>query len=260
MKPLVHQIYAHNSLRNFNYLIETADFFVAIDPYDAHQVIEFINKTQKSLRWIINTHEHHDHIRGNSELRTKYEAKVLAHHNAEASIPMLDRGLKAGDQIDLCGVWSLSVLDTPGHTFSHICLLLKEGERVRAAFTGDTLFNAGVGNCHNGGDPKILFQTIRDYFMTLADDVVIYPGHDYLRNNLGFTLDREPGNKTAKDWFERHNKIDQNSEFWLTKMGEEKKINTFLRLDRSEVIKNLPVKTITEEETFITLRELRNKW
>tara|TARA_R110000868_G_scaffold80095_8_gene227869 strand:- start:21308 stop:22090 length:783 start_codon:yes stop_codon:yes gene_type:complete len=260
MKPLIHQIYAHNQLRNFNYLIECSDFFIAVDPYDADQVIEHIDQTSKTLRFIINTHEHHDHIRGNERLRTKFKSQILAHAKAMDSIPDLSRGLHGGDIINLDSDWSLSVLDTPGHTFSHLCLLLKQEDIVRAAFTGDTLFNAGVGNCHNGGDPKVLFQTIRDYFMTLPDEVVIYPGHDYLRNNLGFTLDREPGNSIAKDWLTRHQKIDHQREFWQTSMKDERKINTFLRLEEKEIISNLPKPVKTAEEIFITLRELRNKW
>ncbi|MBH47679.1 MAG: hydroxyacylglutathione hydrolase [Halobacteriovorax sp.] len=260
MKPLIHQIYAHNQLRNFNYLIECSDCFVAIDPYDADQVIDKINQVGKPLRFIINTHEHHDHIRGNDKLDAKFKPQILAHANALGMIPHLSRGLKAGDTIALDEGWNLDVLDTPGHTFSHLCLLLKQDDMVRAAFTGDTLFNAGVGNCHNGGDPKVLFQTIRDYFMTLSDDVIIYPGHDYLRNNLGFTLDREPGNAIAKDWFERHQTMDQEREFWQTCMKDERNINTFLRLEEKEIIQNLPKAAETPEDVFITLRELRNKW
>lgn len=258
--PLVHRLYAGNSLRNFNYIIETQSHLWLIDPYDAEQVSDLIEKLAKPVAAIINTHEHHDHIRGNKELSQKYHAPIWAHPNAQGKIPNLTRTLSKGERIDLGGEYVFEVLDTPGHTHAHLCLLLLHAEQVKAVFTGDTLFNAGVGNCHNGGDPEVLFETIRDYFMTLPDDVLVYPGHDYIRTNLGFTLDREPSNSIAKDWQSRHQKIDHDHEFWQTKMGEEKLFNTFLRLDSQEIIDNLPGKPQDHKQVFLTLRQLRNKW
>lgn len=260
MKPVIHQIYANNSLRNFNYLIETSNQVLVIDPYDAAQVMAVIDSLGKKVMAIINTHEHHDHIRGNADIMKKYSAPVWAHHNAMTLIPNVKRALKVGDQIELDPSWTLEVLDTPGHTHAHLCLVLKSNNVAQAIFTGDTLFNAGVGNCHNGGDPEVLFETIRDYFMTLADEVIVYPGHDYMRTNLGFTLDREPSNSVAREWQERHQQMDHNSNFWQTKIGDEKKINTFLRLNQADVIKHLPVKAHNDKEVFLTLRQLRNNW
>ncbi len=259
MKPIVHQIYANNPLRNFNYLVEGKNGYVIIDPYDSDQVIKQLGESANVLG-IINTHEHHDHIRGNAALKSKYQCKVFCHANALQVIPEADNALGEGDQIDLGDNWFLETIDTPGHTFSHLCLFLKNADVTHAVFTGDTLFNAGVGNCHNGGDPKVLFETIRDHFKDLDDSVVVYPGHDYLRNNLAFTIDREPSNKVAHDWLGRHQRIDQNQEFWLTKMKDERLINTFLRLDKPSVVDNLPIRVQDEKSVFITLRELRNNW
>ncbi len=259
MEPVIHQIYAYNSLRNFNYIIQAANGFIIIDPFESDQVRQKIGAKAKVLG-IVNTHEHHDHIRGNKSLKDLYQCKVYSHPNALMVIPEADTALGQGDYIELGHNWTLDTIDTPGHTFSHLCLLLKNAGEVKAVFTGDTLFNAGVGNCHNGGDPKVLFQTIKEHFSRLEDDVVVYPGHDYLRNNLGFTLDREPDNAIAKEWFEKHQGINQNEEFWLTRMKDERLINTFLRLDQASIIDNLPRPVQDEESVFITLRELRNNW
>ena len=65
-------------------------------------------------------------------------------------------------------------------------------------FSGDTLFNAGAGNCHNGGHPAELFETFEKQLNALGDNTLIYPGHDYLLNNLAFTLDREPDNVRSR--------------------------------------------------------------
>lgn len=231
-----------------------------LDPYDSDQICSSVDQIKKPVLAIINTHEHHDHIRGNDELSKKYNAPIWAHENATGKIPNIARTLKKGERIELGSSYELEVLDTPGHTHAHLCLLMLESNRAVAVFTGDTLFNAGVGNCHNGGDPEVLFETIRDHFMTLPDDVIVYPGHDYIRSNLGFTLDREPSNQDAQDWRTRHLLIDHDHEFWLTKMGEEKLFNTFLRLDSQEIIDNLPGKPQDQKNVFLTLRQLRNKW
>ena len=95
---------------------------------------------------------------------------------------------------------------------SHICLLSRTDQP--ALFSGDTLFNAGAGNCHNGGHPEELFETFETQLETLGDNTRIYPGHDYLLNNLGFTLDREPDNEKARSFYRRHGAQELNSH-WL---------------------------------------------
>ena len=66
----------------------------------------------------------------------------------------------------------------------HICLLAHTDQP--ALFSGDTLFNAGAGNCHNGGHPDELYETFDQQLSKLRDDTLVYPGHDYLVNNLRF--------------------------------------------------------------------------
>ena len=75
------------------------------------------------------------------------------------------------------GVLNIDILDTPGHTMSHLCLLIRGSED--ALFCGDTLFNAGVGNCHNGGNPLSLYNTFYNQLIKLDKKTKIYPGHDY---------------------------------------------------------------------------------
>src|SRR3546814_11438326 len=79
---------------------------------------------------------------------------------------------------------------------SHVCLLSRSD--APGLFSGDTLFNAGAGNCHNGGHPNELYHTFAEQLAKLPDTTRIYPGHDYIANNLRFTLDREPDNGKAE--------------------------------------------------------------
>ena len=134
-----------------------------------------------------------------------------------------------------------------------------------ALFCGDTLFNAGAGNCHNGGHPVELYETFTKQLATLPDNTQIYPGHDYLSNNLAFTLDREPGNKAAQALID--SATNQNPDnAMVTTLAQEKEINTFFRLQNPEVIEQLRMKfpdlgdQPDAKSVFLKLRELRNSW
>tara|TARA_R110002072_G_scaffold64203_1_gene159127 strand:+ start:104297 stop:105082 length:786 start_codon:yes stop_codon:yes gene_type:complete len=260
---IVHQYYTESQLRNFTYLLEAKDkTFWCVDPFDAGQVISWLKKLNcKSLAGIINTHEHWDHIRGNEGLVHEFGCPIYAHQNAKGKIGGVNHFLKDNDVIEMNDGDKLVVIDTPGHTMAHLCFGHFSNDKMISVFTGDTLFNAGVGNCHNGGDPEILFETIHNRFHPLNEDVIVYPGHDYLLNNLHFTLDREPSNLKAKEWLEKANKVQEEKEkFLLTKIADEKEINTFFRLSEEEIIKNLKGDVSSEKQVFLRLRELRNKW
>jgi hydroxyacylglutathione hydrolase len=107
------------------------------------------------------------------------------------------RGLSAGDVVKVGRTVELKALDTPGHTMSHVCLLSHTDQP--ALFCGDTLFNAGAGNCHNGGHPEELYKTFDRQLAKPPQSTLIYPGHDYMENNLRFTLNREPDNERPRD-------------------------------------------------------------
>ena len=146
---------------------------------------------------------------------------------------------------------------------SHICLLSQTEQP--SIFSGDTLFNAGAGNCHNGGHPEELYLTFTKQLSKLPDNTLIYPGHDYIENNLRFTLDREPENKKAKNLLSKIANQDLDNPF-VTSIGIEKQINTFFRLNNPVIIeklrKNFPEikKEPDEKEVFLKLREIRNEW
>ncbi len=146
---------------------------------------------------------------------------------------------------------------------SHVCLLSHTDQP--ALFCGDTLFNAGAGNCHSGGHPSALYGTFATQLAGLPDDTLIYPGHDYIANNLRFTLDREPDNGRAAALLE--DVADQDTDQALVStLGLEKEINTFFRLHSPMVIKTLrqafpDLPDDPDPETvFLKLRELRNSW
>ena len=134
-----------------------------------------------------------------------------------------------------------------------------------ALFSGDTLFNAGVGNCRGGGDPERLFETCAGQLARLPASTRIYPGHDYLVNNLRFTRHVESGNAAALAWLGRSEAVDAVERPVLT-LAQECTVNSFFRLTEPGLIETLrqrvpalPAKP-TPREVFLALRELRNSW
>ena len=262
---IVEQIWTANAYRNFNYLVacpETGDA-LAIDPLDHQKCLSVAKDKGWNITQVLNTHEHGDHIGGNKQVIAATGAKLLAHANAKDTIPGIDRGLGAGDVIKVGNTVELESLDTPGHTMSHVCLLSHSD--TPALFCGDTLFNAGAGNCHSGGHPAELYQTFAGQLAVLPDNTLIYPGHDYIANNLEFTLDREPDNAAAKALL--GDVTDQNPDDPLVStLALEKEVNTFFRLYNPtvmarlrEAFPELPAE-LDAKTVFLKLRELRNSW
>ncbi len=257
----VHQIYTNNQLRNFNYIIELEDqSAIVVDPWDACEINNYLNERHLILKTIINTHEHWDHVQGNLALVQKHGCEVWAHENAAHSIPGFTHSLKNKQIINLDDNNQLIVLDTPGHTLAHLCFMLISDGQQKAIFTGDTLFNAGVGHCRLGGEERLLYNTIIKNFYPLEDQIIIYPGHDYLENNLRFTLKFEPSNQQAKKLLEKVTATDYVPGNIQTNIAEEKQFNLFMRLDNIDVINNLSLNQPIAEQVFIALRSQRDKW
>ncbi len=262
---IVKQIFTENAYRNFNYLIACPDTgeALAVDPLDHKKCLAGAKEMGWTITQILNTHEHGDHTGGNRAMIDATGAKLLAHAGAKGKIPGIDVGLAAGDVIKIGKSVELESLDTPGHTMSHICVLSRTDQP--SLFCGDTMFNAGAGNCHNGGHPSELYDTFADQLAKLPDDTLIYPGHDYITNNLEFTLDREPDNARAKSLLGEVADQDPHAPK-VTTLGLEKEINTFFRLHNPTVIARLR-DTFSDlpddpspRDVFLKLRELRNNW
>ena len=262
---IVERIWTANSYRNFNYLVacpETGEA-LAIDPLDHEKTLATARVKGWQITQVLNTHEHHDHTGGNAAVIAATGAKLIAHHRAGGRIAGVDRGVQAGDVIKVGKTVELECLDTPGHTLCHICLLSHTDQP--ALFSGDTLFNAGAGNVHNGGDVNALYQTFADQLARLPGNTQVYPGHDYIENNLRFTLDREPDNAAAKALLPGVTEHDPKTSAVAT-LAQEKEVNTFMRLGSPGVIARLRESfpdlpdSPDARTVFTRLRELRNTW
>ena len=262
---IVERIWTGNAYRNFNYLVACPDTgeALAIDPLDHEKTLATAKARGWQITQILNTHEHHDHTGGNAAVVAATGAKVIAHHRAAGLIAGVDRGVHAGDVIKVGKRVELECLDTPGHTMCHICL--RSHTDQPALFSGDTLFNAGAGNVHNGGNVESLYATFAGQLDKLPENTRIYPGHDYIENNLKFTLAREPGNEAARDLLPQVTDHDPATS-GVTTLADERRINTFMRLDSPQVIARLREdfpelgQQPDPKTVFARLRDLRNKW
>jgi len=258
----IERLWLDNSLRNYNYIAVClpAGEAIVIDPFAVEQILETINKNNWRVKAVINTHDHGDHIAGNDAVVDATGAPLLAPNGA--SISGVDQWLQAGDEVKLGETIHFTVLGTPGHTLTHISLL--SNTEPPELLCGDTIFNAGAGNVHSG-DAAILFDTFENVLAHLPDKTRIYPGHDYLQTNLGFTLNLEPDNAAAKKMLDRANLLTPEQQ-GITTLEEEKQINTFLRLEEPGLVERLKARfpelgnQPTRKQIFLKLRQLRNNW
>jgi len=164
---------------NFIYLIEdTASKRAAIvDPaWDVSRMLELADKHGVTITDILLTHSHPDHINGIDAVLDKHDAQLHLSQQesefwgAELGKPSLHYG---GDIIQL-GETEIEMLHTPGHTPGSVCYQI-DNELI----TGDTMFVFGCGHCNLGGDPNILFDTLRHMKESLPASMIIHPGHNY---------------------------------------------------------------------------------
>jgi glyoxylase-like metal-dependent hydrolase (beta-lactamase superfamily II) len=147
---------------------------VLIDPVLVHNdlYLSLLNEQNLSLKYILETHVHADHVTGASALRVITGA--LAAISQQAGANCADIQLLDGDVLTF-GNEQVSVLATPGHTAACVSYLWRD--RI---FTGDALLIGGCGRIDfQGGDAGTLYNSISRKIWPLADETLIYPGHDY---------------------------------------------------------------------------------
>lgn len=253
--------YMYNGLRNYNYLLicEHSRQAIVLDPYDADLMLATAREQGADIKLIINTHEHHDHVRGNLAMQQATGAPIYAHVNAK--VPGQTHLVQPSDDIQL-GSIHLRALFTPGHTPVHLCLLA-ENEPTPLLFSGDMLFNGCAGNCKNGGNVDVMYENFITELAKLPNETLLYPGHDYMKNNLAFALAREPSNNLALYWAEQVQSMEA-EDMPVMSLGQERSYNPFLRLSEPEIYQKLlaqfPTLSAQERAIFTALRQLRDLW
>lgn len=163
---------------------------VLIDPVDTHinDYITLLNDLECQLKYSLETHVHADHITASGLLRQRLGVKTGVSYKCGAITA--DLQLNDGDVLDF-GSQKILVLATPGHTVGSLSFLWSD--RI---FTGDALLINGCGRTDfQGGDAGALFDNIHSKIFSLADETLVYPGHDYNDRRVSCVAQEKATNK-----------------------------------------------------------------
>ena len=178
---------------NYIWTIRDASHAVVVDPGDAKPVLDYLAAEKLELAALIITHHHADHIGGVKELLAGRTIPVYGPHDPR--VPDATQRLSEGESLTLphFGI-TLTVIEVPGHTSSHIAYYSTEG----ILFCGDTLFAAGCGRLFEG-TPAQMHDSLSK-FMRLPDDTRAYCAHEYTLSNIRFARAADPTNQALMDW------------------------------------------------------------
>lgn len=147
---------------------------VLIDPVleKIERDLQLINELGVSLKFVLDTHVHADHITASGQIRSR--TGCLSAVGAGTEVRCADRLLNEADVLEF-GVHKLRVLSTPGHTAG--CCSYVVGDLV---FTGDALLIRGTGRTDfQEGSASQLYHSVTHKLFALPDETLVYPGHDY---------------------------------------------------------------------------------
>ena len=211
---------------NFSYLLidEKSLNACVVDPGEAQPILKYIKNNKINLKYILNTHHHHDHIGGNNILKSKFGAKILAFKGDKERIPKIDIFLE-DNQIWKDGPFEFKVIHVPGHTSGHICFSFFNEKII---FTGDTLFSLGCGRIFEGSYND-MFNSLSK-LKKLSPETKIYFGHEYTLNNSIFCNKFDKNNSELKiKILDIKKKLDKGMPTVPSTIKEELDCNIFLR-------------------------------
>ena len=178
---------------------------VLIDPADSQdEISRMIDESGCSLKGILLTHGHFDHIMAADAVRDKYGVKVYASCDEKNTLeqPHINLGEayglklsvkadvwhKDGEILKLAG-FDIEALHTPGHTEGGSCYYIRE---IGVLFSGDTLFCGSFGRTDfPGGSMSEIVRSIKEKVMVLPDDTKVYPGHGE-GTSVGYERENNP--------------------------------------------------------------------
>jgi hydroxyacylglutathione hydrolase len=158
---------------NFSYIIadDRTKEAVIVDPnFNADAIFQIVRRQNLTVKYIVNTHGHHDHTAGNKDVQSKCGGKIVAHRLAMIT---KDVSVEDGDVLKF-GHSTIKVIYTPGHSKDSICLLCDN-----KLLTGDTLFVGECGITDSSESAKDMYNSLFHKLMKLEDNIEVYPGHDY---------------------------------------------------------------------------------
>lgn len=221
---------------------------IVVDPGESMATAEYLKNHDLSLKAILLTHHHQDHIGGAQDLQNEFAVPVYAPVKNKHQIPFADVYVDDNDQVQVAGL-KFDVLALPGHTLGHIAFHLAE---KKALFSGDVLFGLGCGRLFEG-TPEQAYHSLQRV-KSLPAQTLVYCTHEYTEANLNFCKmlsmnDNSPilGGDEDLELYENElrNKRELNLPSVPLKLFIELKVNPFL------LAQNV--------QQFAYLRDLRNR-
>lgn len=198
---------------------------IVVDPGDAIPVEQALRRLGLSLRAILVTHHHGDHVGGVAALREQTGATV--HGPARERIPEPFVALRDGDRVEVLGL-HFEVIDVPGHTAGHIAFYCPDMDGTPLLFCGDTLFSGGCGRLFEGTPAQMHASLTR--LASLPADTRVCCAHEYTLSNLAFAHAVEPDNAALQRYMETCRQLRATNQPTLPScMATELAINPFLR-------------------------------
>jgi hydroxyacylglutathione hydrolase len=217
---------------NYLWLWQSGSDAIVVDPGDADPVLQALSDQKATLRAILVTHHHADHVGGVAKLQAATGARVLA--PAADGLSFEHEPLQGGDAVELLGV-TVQVLDVPGHTAGHIAYWIPASPLGPVLFCGDTLFSGGCGRIFEG-TPAQLLQSL-DTLAALPADTLVCCAHEYTLSNLAFAKAVEPANAALMQYDAACQAMREAGRPTLpSSIGLERLVNPFLRSREHSVV------------------------
>ena len=213
---LIKQLYT-GCLSEAAYYIESEGEVAIIDPLrDTDEYIKLAKENNAGIKYIFETHFHADFVSGHIDLSKQTGAPIIYGPGAKTDYLVYN---SKDEEIFKLGKLTIQAIHTPGHTLESTCYLLRdENDKPHAIFTGDTLFVGDVGrpdlssgNMNSAELAGIMYDTIQNKILPLADDILVYPAH-----GAGSSCGKNMGPET------------------FSTIGEQKKTNYALQLQSKE--------------------------
>ena len=214
---------------------------VVVDPSISGPVNKWLLKNNLSLKAILQTHHHEDHIGGTQDLIRRWpDAKVIASKNELKRIPFQTFSVQDNDIFYLLNS-KIQVIEVNGHTNNHLAFYIsKDNTKYNILFPGDTIFGGGCGRLLEGS-PAQMFESLNK-LNSLPENTKIYSAHEYTESNLEWALSLKPNEISI---IERLKDVQSKRQKGLPSLpstiSEERKTNLFLRARNIEELKRLRI-------------------
>jgi hydroxyacylglutathione hydrolase len=228
---------------------------LVVDPGDAAPVEASLAERGLTLRAILLTHHHDDHIGGVGALKARFDPLVIA--PVDSRIPIADRRVGHGDKVAIDQpALDVEVIAVPGHTTSHIAFA---GNGM--VFCGDTLFSMGCGRLFEGTPAQMLSSL--DRLAALPDDTLVCCAHEYTQSNARFALHLDPDNPSLLARAAEVTDLRERGEPTVpSTLAVERATNPFLRSDTPAIAAWALRETGANDRVlrFATVREAKDRF